>query len=157
METLPIDPLLSGAYGYGKVNLWCSGYNSLYPTVPANAGNMGHIYVEAALEGIRGKKVMRALVDTGATYTVIDKMVAEEIGVVHTPWREDVQLADGQGVEAEIALARVRILDRAFTVKVLVMKAPEPLIGVDTLESLGLRVDPTTGRIEHSRGFLARV
>jgi len=115
------------------------------------------VYVEATFEGARGRRAESALVDTGATYTVIDKSLAEEIGVVYTPWTEEVQLADGQRVEAEIALTRIRILDRAFTIKVLVMKAPEPLIGVDTLESLGLRVDPATGRIEHSRGFLARI
>jgi len=33
------------------------------------------------------------------------------------------------------------------------MDVPEPLLGVSTLEGLGIRVDPTTGKAEYSRSY----
>lgn len=34
-----------------------------------------------------------------------------------------------------------------------IMEVPEPLLGVTTLEGLGLKVDPTTGKLEYSRPY----
>lgn len=117
---------------------------------------MGHVYVEAEFEGTKGTKVVSALVDTGATYTVIPEELSQEIGVVETPWVDKVHVADGHVLEAKRMAARVRIMDRASAVWVLVMDTPEILIGVTTLEALGFKVDPMTERLEPSRGFIAR-
>lgn len=117
---------------------------------------MGHFYIDVELQGAKGTKAVRALVDTGATYTVISPELADEIGVVKTPWVDKVRLADGRTIEAERIGARIQILDRATAVWVLVMDTPEVLIGADTLESLGFKVDPTTGKIEPTRSFIAR-
>lgn len=117
---------------------------------------MGHIYIDAELQGAKGTKTVRALVDTGATYTVIPPELADDIGVVKTPWVDKVRLADGRTIEAERIGAHIQILDRATTVWVLVMDTQEALIGADTLESLGFKVDPTTGKIEPTKSFIAR-
>jgi len=118
---------------------------------------LGHVYIEVEFQGLTATRAFKTLVDTGATYTVIPLDLAKELGVVETPYIENVVLANRQTVEARVAMTRVRILDRAFTVRVLVMDAAEPLIGVDTLETLGLKVDPVTGAVEPSRGFVARI
>lgn len=34
-----------------------------------------------------------------------------------------------------------------------IMNVPEPLLGASALEGLGIKVDPTTGRLEHSRPY----
>ncbi len=115
------------------------------------------MYVEAEFQGLTATRTFKTIVDTGATYTVIPPDLAEELGAVETPYVENVLLANRKTVEAKVTLIRVRILDRAFTVKVLVMDDAEPLIGIDTLEALGLKVDPVTGTVETSRSFVARV
>ncbi|MEM2790930.1 MAG: hypothetical protein QW075_03690 [Thermofilaceae archaeon] len=34
-----------------------------------------------------------------------------------------------------------------------ILESPEPLLGATALEGLGLRVDPATGRVKHSRPY----
>ncbi len=62
-------------------------------------------------------------------------------------------LADKRTKEARIGQAYFKLLDREGIFSVAVMDAPEPLLGITVLEGLGLRVDPVTGRVEHSRAY----
>jgi len=62
-------------------------------------------------------------------------------------------LANKQEVEANISLAYIKILDREGVFQVIIMDVPEPLLGITTLEGLGIRVDPSTGKLEYSRPY----
>jgi predicted aspartyl protease len=47
----------------------------------------------------------------------------------------------------------MKLLDREGALPIAIMETPEPLLGVTALEGLGLKVDPTTGELQHSRPY----
>ncbi|MEM4430627.1 MAG: aspartyl protease family protein [Thermofilaceae archaeon] len=115
---------------------------------------MGYVRVKALVGSAEGGpcKELSFLVDTGAFYTVIPPPVAEELGI--KPYaRTRLTLADKRVVEAGVSLAYMKILDREGVLPVAILESPEPLLGATALEGLGLRVDPATGRVEHSRPY----
>ena len=90
------------------------------------------------------------LVDTGACYTIVPSTLARKLGIEAVE-KSELRLADNRGVEAGITVTYIKLLDRDGIVAV--MDSPEPLLGATALEGLGLRVDPATGRLEHSRPY----
>jgi len=92
------------------------------------------------------------LTDTGAYYTTIPLELAEELGIKSVA-KTKLTLADKRIVEAGISLAYIKILDRDGIFNIALMNVPEPLLGVSTLEGLGIKVDPTTGKVEYSRSY----
>ncbi len=50
----------------------------------------------------------------------------------------------------------LKVLDRESVDWVLLDNIKEPILGVETLELLGLKVDPQSERIERSREWVAR-
>ena len=112
---------------------------------------MGHVWVEAricSLDGSRCKSV-QALVDTGATLSVVPRRLAEELGL--KPHRVD-KVQTGAGViEVERAAAIVEVEGKKTVTEVWVSDIIDrPLIGATTLELLGLQVDPSTGRLREA-------
>ncbi len=111
---------------------------------------MGHVFVKARFVGDRGDKIADALIDTGATYTVIPRRLAEEIGAPRTGIYAEVKTANGV-VKLELTHVVLEMEGTRALEAVLVSDSLEiPLIGVRTLEGLGFRVDPTTGKLEKS-------
>jgi len=117
---------------------------------------MGHIHVDVVLRGARAARNVRMLVDTGATYTIIPPELADEIGLVRLPFRTEVVLADGRRALVEAGVAELSVEDRRAPVTVLVMGVEEPLLGSESLEALGLKPNPETGRLEPTRGYAVR-
>jgi len=112
---------------------------------------MGHIWVRAkicSLDGSRCKDVS-ALVDTGATLSVVPRGLAKELGL--RPHRVD-KIQTGAGtIEAERAAVIIEIEGRRTVTEAWVSDIiDKPLIGVTTLELLGLQVDPATGRLREA-------
>ena len=93
------------------------------------------------------KVELEFLVDTGAIYTVIPKSVADRIGlresgkrkfrtgggVVELPVSEAFLSIDGEGVTSLVAIG---------------VEDVPVLLGVTTLELLGLQVDPVNGKLK---------
>ena len=117
---------------------------------------MGHTFVEAYLEGRKKGAEVKMLVDTGATFTVIPGDLAEELGIPKLG-TESVKLANGMAMEAEAGIVHVKIKEREAPTTVLIMDCEEPLLGVETLETLGLKVNPETEKLEPTRSFVLRV
>ncbi len=92
------------------------------------------------------------LADTGAFFTIVPIKLAKELEIEPVA-RATVTLADKRGVEADVSLAYIKILEREGVLPAAIIDAPEPLLGVTVLEGLGLRVDPATGRVEYSRSY----
>ena len=90
---------------------------------------------------------LEALVDTGATNTVIPADLLQRLGV--QPHRSSVfQLADGREVEMEIGRAWVRVDgQREFTQVVLGPEGSAPILGAITLEEMNLSVDPVARKL----------
>jgi len=94
------------------------------------------------------------LTDTGAFFTTIPVELAEKLGI-RVVARTKATLANK--TEVGLSYAYVKILDREATLPVAIMDVPEPLLGVTTLEGLGLKVDPVSGAIEKTRTFTVGV
>ncbi len=92
------------------------------------------------------------LVDTGSFYTMLPSLLASEAGITF-PVTSRVTLADSRTVEVGVGVAFLRLEDREGGVIVATMNVPMPLLGASALEVLGLKVDPVTEVLEHSRPF----
>lgn len=119
---------------------------------------MGYVRVEGVLGDMTREKLkgVTFVADTGAFYTVIPPAVAKELNIKPLA-KTKLILADKREVEADVSLAYIKILDREGVFQVAIMEVPEPLLGVTTLEGLGLRVNPTTGKLEYSRPYGAAI
>jgi clan AA aspartic protease len=116
---------------------------------------VGHVWVEAVISNpFTGRRVsVRALVNTGATDTVIPRRVAEELQLPVTG--KSVVLTVRGPVELEECIGVMEVMGRRRAVPMLISdEVSFALIGVTTLEWLRLEVDPTTGRLKESVAFL---
>lgn len=116
---------------------------------------MGHVFVEAQLAGLKAAERVKMLVDTGATLTTISSDLAQRLGIP-TLKPSKVRLADGREVEAKAGVVGLKVNGREAPTTVLIMEE-EPLLGVEALETLGLKVNPTTGELEPTRSYSIRV
>lgn len=117
---------------------------------------MGHTYQDVRLSGDKTKSV-RMFVDSGATFSIIPPALAKELGVKTMKKRCLVSLADGRKVLMKIGSAVFRIDGREAPGTVFVNRVEEPILGVETLEALGLMVDPTTETLIPKRSWTVRL
>lgn len=108
---------------------------------------MGYVYAEIKVRG-RQQKSIRVLVDTGATYLVLDPKTIKELDLAATPYQVELSLADKRKVKAKLYIAEVEAEGRKGPAMVAEMDVPVPLLGVFALESLGLKPDPLSGKLE---------
>ena len=108
---------------------------------------MGYTYVDLIVRGKVSRSV-RALVDTGSAYVVMDSKTVSEIGLYETPFEVELTLADKRKLKAKLYLAEVDAEGRRGPVFVAGLDVPTPIMGVYALESLGLKPNPITGKLE---------
>jgi len=109
--------------------------------------------VRAVFRG-RGELALDSiLVDTGASFTVLPLDLAEGY-LIETPFEVDLRLGGGRTVRAKVFVAEAEIEGRRGPVRVLAFPGAYPVVGVDTLETLGLRVDPVTVRVEKVEHYM---
>lgn len=114
---------------------------------------MGHLYTDVTVRGQKAaRKLKNVLIDTGATYTVLPAKLLEEIGA-WGPMHEEIEVAlgDGKRVKAKAYGVTIAIEGAEAPSISLTFEGAQTVIGVETLESLGLRLDPTTGKLEFTR------
>jgi clan AA aspartic protease len=114
---------------------------------------MGETVAEIRISGPRDSAVIRAVVDTGTTNTVLSEKLARELGIEPTD-ADEVILANGAVDKVGIASAEVEIQGIKRTVPVYIYK--DNLIGLTTLEAAGLRVNPVSQELEKVPGKLLR-
>lgn len=117
---------------------------------------MGHVYHQVQLYAKRTKKV-RMFVDTGATFSIIPRALARYLGVALTGIKHRVQLADKRYVKMDATIVGFRVMGREVPSTVLIGEVEEPILGAETLEALGLAVDPTSGKLRKARSWTIRV
>lgn len=94
------------------------------------------------------KMEIEFIADTGAIYTVIPRWVANRLGLEEVGKRR-FKIASGEIMEYPVSEAYIVIEDRGATSLVVIGTEKMPtLLGVTTLELLGLQVDPVTGRLK---------
>jgi len=95
----------------------------------------------------------KALVDTGATLTVVPRRIAEELQLP-TIGRRRVMTAKGT-TELDECVGVVEVMGRKAYTHILVSDDIDiVLIGATTLETLGLEVDPVTGKLKEAATYL---
>lgn len=110
---------------------------------------MGTFNCKMRLDSMDGERSVEidALVDTGATLTVVPAGILRRLGVSPTrPWQ--VTMADGHTAEWDAGEARATIHDRSVPTLVLFGEdGTDALLGAYTLEGLHLAVDPYEQRL----------
>ena len=112
---------------------------------------MGETRARLKVYGPDGKAVkLEALVDTGATFTKVPKEVADSLGL-KAQYETEVELADGRRIKRGLAGAEVELEGVRRPVLVAIGEEGErALIGYTTLELLGFKVNPITGKLERT-------
>jgi len=111
---------------------------------------MGLTHVKAQVANPRNPRrrtTMAFLVDSGATYTAVPAAKLERLGIRPSGERTFL-LANGQPVKRRVGEARITFQDQSATCVVLFgEEGDSPLLGVTTLENLGLIFDPLRQKI----------
>ena len=108
--------------GTFRVNLW-----------------VGNLFTDAGT-------TVEALVDTGATYSMIPGSVLAELGILPVESRTS-RIADGSRVEMQTSWARFSAEGLNAVVRVSFGPEGVYLLGATTLEDMGLAVDPVDQRL----------
>jgi clan AA aspartic protease len=102
-------------------------------------------------------ETLRAIVDTGATYTLIPRDVLEQLQVSPTEERPFI-LANGEQVIYGMAWVRVRLEGREQPTQAIFGRpGSDPFLGAVTLEEFGLSVDPLNQRLVPTPGYLVGI
>ena len=116
---------------------------------PRGCLNLGVFNWSVRLDSMDGQRSLEieAMVDTGASYTIVPANRLRELGVPPID-KITLVLADGRTVEYDIGRAMATINGRTeATLVVFGEDDARALLGAYTLEGLRLAVDPTNGRL----------
>ena len=116
---------------------------------------VGITYIEGTVRGPNEKEEsVDFLIDTGAMYSLLPKSVWESIGLV--PKREETfRLADGTPIQRKVSECYLMLPQReAHTPVILGEPGDEALLGVVTLEILGLVFNPFNRTLQPMRMLL---
>ena len=100
---------------------------------------VGNIFTDAGT-------TVSALVDTGATNSMLPASFLRELGIEPVEART-ARVADGRRVEFQTAWARFSAQGRNAVARVAFGPEDEYLLGATTLEDLGMVVDPVDQRL----------
>jgi len=117
---------------------------------------MGMIRKKIRLIGETGQIEIEALIDTGINRLVIPREIAEKIGV-KPMYRVKAELADGSVREVDVGPVFIEIMGRGAPDWAAIVEKGEVCVGAETLETLGLAVDPATGELYPTRRFVWRI
>jgi len=122
------------------------------------------------LQGSREHSDGTALVDTGASVTIVDRDLADKIGVTYVKRILTLTTASGHKMEGELAVINKLIVEGEELpyAHLLVLKIPEEVkemlrskelsdwgvVGLTTLELLNLMPDTTTGKLRKTDSFM---
>ena len=117
---------------------------------------MGIVFIEGTVTGPSGEKAtLQFLVDSGATYTLLPHDVWQSIGLM--PKRSvRCTLADGTTVDRQVSECHIALPQgEGHTPVILGEPGDQALLGVITLENLGLVLNPFTRTLQPMRMMLA--
>lgn len=113
---------------------------------------MGHLHTDMTVRGSKAAvELKNVLIDTGATYTVLPEEILEKVGAWGPMPEIEVTLGNGQSVKAKVYGVAITIEGVEAPTISITFDGAQTVIGVETLESIGLKLDPTTGKLEFTR------
>lgn len=118
---------------------------------------MGFVHVQVELESLSAtptRREVELLADTGALYSVVPRHILQELGVKPVE-RLEFEFADGRTIEREVGEVRFHYDGRRRVSTVIFGKGSDSgLLGVVTMEELGLKVDPVSKQLRPTRMIL---
>ncbi|MCC6017392.1 MAG: aspartyl protease family protein [Desulfurococcaceae archaeon] len=99
---------------------------------------------------------VEALIDTGTNRLIVPRDIADALGLKPL-FKVKAELADGSVKEVDVAPIVVEIMGRSAPDYAVIVEKGEVCVGVETLETLGLAVDPVTGELYPTRRFVWRI
>ena len=115
---------------------------------------MGITHIEATVSRNGASRSIRFLVDSGASYTLLPHDIWTSIGL-EPKRRMSFSLADGTTVERNVSECLITLPQgEAHTPVVLGEPGDDALLGVVTLEILGLVLNPFTRTLQPMRTML---
>ena len=117
---------------------------------------MGITYIEGNVSGPTGKQLsVRFLVDSGATYSLLSQEQWKAIEL--SPKRPMLfTLADGTGIERKVSECLISLPQgEGHTPVILGEEGDESLLGIVTLEIMGLVLNPFSRTLQPMRMMLA--
>ena len=110
---------------------------------------MGETIVKFKIYGSNEKFAeLEAIVDSGATFTKIPEFIALKLEL-QAKYETEVELGDKRVVKRGLTLGEVEIENVRRPVLIAIGGNEErPIIGYTTLEILGFKVNPITGKLE---------
>jgi clan AA aspartic protease len=116
---------------------------------------MGLTFIEAQVSNNGNAQAVRFLVDSGAKYTLLPHQTWKALGL--TPSRRlTFTLADGTSVERDVSECVISLPQgKGHTPVILGEPGDEALLGVVTLEILGLMLNPFDRTLHPMRMMLA--
>lgn len=109
---------------------------------------MGMTYIEGTVRGPSRSEHLAFLVDSGAMYTVLPADVWRRIGL--EPVRaQPLRLADGTQIVRSVSECHITLPQGATSTPVILGEPmDQALLGVVTLEELGLMINPLTRELQ---------
>jgi len=120
---------------------------------------MGYVKVKVIVRNIHNpdlKAELDLLVDTGAIYTILSRERLSRLGVEPRDKRR-FKTADGRVIERDVGAAEIEIKGHStYSIVILGEPSDAEVLGVTTLEELGLQVDPVSGELKPLELLLLR-
>jgi predicted aspartyl protease len=115
---------------------------------------MGITYISGTVTGPKGERSLEFLVDSGATYSLLPLDVWQTIGLA--PKRSvTFSLGDGSKVERQVSECHIALnVGEGHSPVILGEQGDEALLGVVTLENLGLVFNPFSRTLHPMRLLL---
>ena len=114
--------------------------------------SIGHLHTDMTVRGSKAAiELKNVLIDTGATYTVLPEEILEQVGAARIPTEVEIELGNGERVKANAYGVAIKIEEVEAPSISITFEGAQTVIGVETLESIGLKLDPTTSRLEFTR------
>lgn len=113
---------------------------------------MGHLHTDMTVRGDKAAvELKNVLIDTGATYTVLPQDILDKVGAWGPMPDLEIELGNGEKIMARAYSVAITIEGVEMPSIAVSLEGAQTVIGVETLESIGLKLDPTTGKLEFTR------
>ena len=115
----------------------------------------GLTYSKLKITGSKASEELELLVDTGSVYTWIPEDILQKIGISPTG-QHKFRTIEGRDIIREVGEAVLEINgERATSIVVFATEGDASVLGVYSLEGLGLEVDPTNKQLKKVEAFIA--
>jgi predicted aspartyl protease len=113
---------------------------------------MGRVYIDIIIKREKGvEKLENVVVDTGATFSFVEEEILKKIGTIKLPSKVKVELGDGKRIVANCYAAIIEFENKEVPSIILTFPGAKRVVGTETLEAFGARVNPITHKLEFVR------